>query len=155
MLFGGHEHCSNHEFLALMLGMRRAGVHLGAPHPQKTHKSRQRSDSRPQSEGHRAACRDFLRRAGRGSPPTDRVERRSHCPNLERNPVRKRSQKVSRQCGRGKNDIQIPKGSNCFLTGRGCGRDFLHPARQGQAHGRFRARQGSGRCNPRTWSVFW
>ena len=42
------------------------------------------------------------------------------------------------------NDIQIPEGSNCFLTRRGRGRGFLHPARRGQAHCRFRARQGSG-----------
>src|SRR5256886_16418442 len=50
-----------------------------------------------------------------------------------------RSQRISRQGGRGKNNIQISEGSNRFLTGRGRGRGFLHPARQGQAHRRFRA----------------
>src|SRR2546430_850840 len=31
---------------------------------------------------------------------------------------------------------------------------FLHPARQDQTHHRFRARQGSGRCNPGAWLLF-
>src|SRR6266436_2032368 len=66
-----------------------------------------------------------------------------------------RSQRISRQGGRGKNNIQISEGSNRFLTGRGRGRGFLHPARQGQAHRRFRARQGSGSCNLGTRSLLW
>ena len=46
------------------------------------------------------------------------------------------------------------EGSNCLLPGRSCGRGFLHPARQGQAHRRFRARQGGGGCNGGARSFF-
>jgi Sigma-70 region 2 len=39
-----------------------------------------------------------------------------------------RSQRISRQGGRGQNDIKISEGSNRFLTGTSRGRGFLHPA---------------------------
>jgi CRP-like cAMP-binding protein len=54
---------------------------------------------------------------------------------------------------RGREEV-TPEGSNCFLARTGRGRGFLHPARRDQTHRRFRARQGSGRCNPGTRSFF-
>src|SRR6478735_10706427 len=88
-------------------------------------------------------------RRGKGSP----CEKKKGCLHEEESLVC--SQNISRQGGRGKNNIQVPEGSNCFLTRRGCGRGFLHPARQGQAHCRFPARQGSGGRNRGTRSFFW
>ena len=57
--------------------------------------------------------------------------------------------------GEGKTVSILPEGSNCFLPRRNCGRGLLHSARQGQAHRRFQARQGSGGCNRGTRSFFW
>src|SRR5208337_503051 len=47
--------------------------------------------------------------------------------------------------GEGKTISKYRKDQIVFLTRTGRGRGFLHPRRQSQAHGRFRARQGSGR----------
>jgi hypothetical protein len=45
-----------------------------------------------------------------------------------------RSQNISRQGWRGKNNIEISEGSDCFFAGCRCGRGFLHSEGQDQAH---------------------
>ena len=89
---------------------------------------------------------------GKESPPSERL--RDGCEEEERQDS-VQSETISRQSGRRKNDSQISQGSSCFLTGTSRGRGFLRPARQDQAHRRFRARQGSGGGNPGARSLFW
>src|SRR5438445_11090814 len=57
--------------------------------------------------------------------------------------------------GEGKTISKYRKDQIVFSQGEVAGAVFLHPARQDQTHRRFRARQGSSRCDPGTRSFFW
>jgi hypothetical protein len=57
--------------------------------------------------------------------------------------------------GDGKTISKYRKDQIIFSQGEVADAVFLHPARQGKTHRRFRARQGSSRRDLGTWSLFW